>query len=100
MNRVSKLKVNNNNRVVQTFASWTGGRQGDFGSSSSGSLHLQAKVEEETPASVSPFGKKAIFKMISAWSSNNSKIYYDSQKLAASPPFFLAPAPIRQKLWP
>ena len=62
VNRVSKLKVNNNNRVVQTFASWTGGRQGDFGSSSSGSLHLQAKVDEETPASVSPFGKKAIFK--------------------------------------
>ena len=64
VNRVSKLKVNNNNRVVQTFASWSGGRQGDFGSSS-GSLHLQAKVDEETPASVSPFGKKAKFKMIS-----------------------------------
>ena len=56
VNRVSKLKVNNN-RVVQTFASWTGGGQEDFGSSS-GSLHLQAKVDEETPASVSPFGKK------------------------------------------
>ena len=64
VNRVSRLKVNNNNRVVQTFASWTGGRQGDFGSSS-GSLYLQAKVDEETPASVSPFGKKAKFKMIS-----------------------------------
>ena len=65
VNRVSKLKVNNN-RVVQTFTSWTGGRQGDFGSSSSGSLHLQAKDDEETRASVSPFGKKTIFKMISA----------------------------------
>ena len=34
------------------------------------------------------------------WRWVEKALSFNSQKLAASPPFLLAPAPIRQKLWP
>ena len=63
-------------------------------------FHFFKPIIYHTRTKVTPQSQWKLDLRCKAWPTSETKNFSNSQKMAASPPFLLAPAPIRKKLWP